>query len=69
MWALLGRKILFLTGAEPGSLGHTVCSVVTIRILTELRRLLQIKWYDMIYFLTAIGLSPGGSTHLHTNNT
>jgi hypothetical protein len=23
---------------------------------------------DMIY-LTAIGLSPGGSTHLHTNNT
>ena len=24
---------------------------------------------DMIYFLTAIGLSPGGSTHLHTNNT
>jgi hypothetical protein len=24
--------------------------------------------YDMIY-LTAIGLSPGGSTHLHTNNT
>jgi len=26
-------------------------------------------WYDMIYLLTAIGLSPGGSTHLHTNNT
>jgi len=25
--------------------------------------------YDMIYFLTAVGLSPGGSTHLHTNNT
>ena len=25
--------------------------------------------YDMIYLLTAIGLSPGGSTHLHTNNT
>ena len=23
---------------------------------------------DMIYLLTAIGLSPGGSTHLHTNN-
>jgi hypothetical protein len=22
-----------------------------------------------IYLLTAIGLSPGGSTHLHTNNT
>ena len=28
------------------------------------------KKYDMIrYLLTAIGLSPGGSTHLHTNNT
>jgi hypothetical protein len=25
--------------------------------------------YDMIYLLTAIGLSSGGSTHLHTNNT
>ena len=25
--------------------------------------------YDMIYLLTAVGLSPGGSTHLHTNNT
>jgi hypothetical protein len=23
----------------------------------------------MIYLLPAIGLSPGGSTHLHTNNT
>ena len=25
--------------------------------------------YDMIYLLTAIGLSPSGSTHFHTNNT
>jgi hypothetical protein len=25
--------------------------------------------YDIIYLLTAVGLSPGGSTHLHTNNT
>jgi len=23
----------------------------------------------MIYLLTTIALSPGGSTHLHTNNT
>jgi len=23
----------------------------------------------MIYLLIAVGLSPGGSTHLHTNNT
>ena len=29
----------------------------------------RIYIYDMIYLLTAIGLSPGGSTHLHTNNT
>jgi hypothetical protein len=27
------------------------------------------EMYDMIYLLTAVGLSPGGSTHLHTNNT
>jgi hypothetical protein len=25
--------------------------------------------YDMICLLTAVGLSPGGSTHLHTNST
>jgi hypothetical protein len=25
--------------------------------------------FDMIYLLTAIGSSPGGSTHLHKNNT
>ena len=24
---------------------------------------------ELLYLLTAIGLSPGGSTHLHTNNT
>ena len=30
----------------------------------------SVDGYDMIYLLTAIGLSPGGSnTHLHTNNT
>jgi len=25
--------------------------------------------YDMIYLLTATGLSPNGSTHLHIKNT
>jgi hypothetical protein len=25
--------------------------------------------YDMIYLLTAVGLSPSGSTHLHTNSS
>jgi uncharacterized protein YceK len=29
----------------------------------------KIYTYDMIYLLTAIGLSPCGSTHLRTNNT
>ena len=28
-----------------------------------------IRSWDLIHLLTAIGLSPGGSTHLHTNNT
>jgi len=28
-----------------------------------------IRSFDMIHLLTAIWLSPGGSTHLHTNNT
>jgi len=31
-------------------------------------RLQDFTWY-IIYLLTAIGLSPGGSTHLHANNT
>jgi len=32
---------------------------------------IAVNKYDEIklYLLTAIGLSPGGSTHLHTNNT
>jgi hypothetical protein len=29
----------------------------------------QVAVYYIIYLLTAIGFSPGGSTHLHTNNT
>jgi len=36
----------------------------------EFIRLAGVEYNDiMIYLLTAIGLSPGGSTHLHTNNT
>ena len=38
-------------------------------ILRGIRRDITIKVYDILYLLTAIGLSPGGSTHLHTNNT
>ena len=35
--------------------------------------LLQLLWFSLISIdidiLTAVGLSPDGSTHLHTNNT
>ena len=31
--------------------------------------IIDIARNDLIYLLTAIGLSPGGSTHFHTNNT
>jgi len=30
--------------------------------------MIYIYIYIYIYLLTAVGLSPGGSTHLHTNN-
>jgi len=33
------------------------------------RTCVLLRVFDMIYLLTAIALSPGGSTHLHTNNT
>jgi hypothetical protein len=29
----------------------------------------RVDIYDIIYLLTAIELSPGGSTHLHTDTT
>jgi len=29
----------------------------------------MVRLANLIYLLTAIGLSPGGSKHLHTNNT
>jgi hypothetical protein len=35
----------------------------------EFIRLAGVEYNDMIHLLAAIGLSPGGSTHLHTNNT
>ena len=41
-------------------LWHAMCQPTNVLNTTQ---------FDMIYLLTAIGLSPGGSTHLHTNNT
>jgi len=35
----------------------------------DLPREERLQYDDMIYLLSTIGLSPGGSTHLHTNNT
>jgi hypothetical protein len=37
--------------------------------VSSLRCVIALKKIDMIYLLTATELSPGGSTHLHTNNT
>jgi hypothetical protein len=45
--------------------GCVYCVVQTVVYLSPQRG----SVYDMIYLLTAAGLSPGGSTHLHTNNT
>jgi hypothetical protein len=45
----------------------TLQSVVCMHVVTT--GLWRVKELDMIYLLNAIGLSPGGSTHLHTNNT
>jgi hypothetical protein len=38
---------------------------------SQLRRIFKFlqNAYDITYLLTAIGLSPGGSRHLQTNNT
>jgi hypothetical protein len=39
--------------------------IISCSFLLRMRNMI----WCMIYLLTAIGLSPGGSTHLHTNNT
>jgi len=60
---------------EVGSSNMTSCtddSSSQLSISRETEQEVQVTrshFYDMIYLLTAIGLSPGGSTHLHTNNT
>jgi len=43
-----------------------------MRNLISMSGSVQKLWFFfmmIIYLLTEIGLSPGGSTHLHTNNT
>jgi hypothetical protein len=34
-----------------------------------LARMYDHEYIDIVIFLTAVGLSPGGSKHLHTSNT
>jgi len=49
---------------------HLTSNMSAILIGSLPFRLISHLRYDMIYLLTASGLSPGGnSTHLHTNNT
>jgi len=38
-------------------------------ILVKIEQAIIKLWHIFIYLLTAIGLSPDGSKHLHTNNT
>jgi hypothetical protein len=39
------------------------------RVICCQRQCYVVRGWYMIYLLTAVGLSPGGSTHLHTDNT
>ena len=61
-------------GCMQNMLPHQFCTVQSSDVSNNA---LQDTVYDMIYLLTAIGLSPGGSstvhmythTHTHTQNT
>jgi hypothetical protein len=50
-------------------INYSVTHSQSVCAVTHCYRGLHHFWYDIICLLTAIGLSPGGSTHLHTNNT
>ena len=56
-------------------MGFEVTAMVQVGLLLKIEALCVAGyetagfWNIMMYLLTAIGLSPGGSTHLHTNNT
>jgi len=51
-----------------GTLVHTGAKK-KLSVTLILSNIQELFFKLMIYLLTAIGLSPGGSTHLHTNNT
>jgi len=50
------------------SLCQTLC-LTTLAVVTLIEQRWQFVTVYLIYLLTANGLSPGGSTHLHKNNT
>ena len=54
-----------IQGAKTWALHSTIFQITIYTPVFNSRLLYDI----MIYLLTAIELSPGGSTHLHTNNT
>jgi hypothetical protein len=61
------HKASFLTAHSP-CLTHMVVLLLLL-CLNYVNNFLPQYGYAMIYLLSAVGLSPGGSTHLHTNNT
>jgi hypothetical protein len=44
-------------------------STLDLELRIEASEVLRLDHSFMIYLLTTVGLSPGGSTHLHTNST
>jgi hypothetical protein len=67
---ILGHYMLYLwwTALALGWVFLTA-SYVSLSVLFHQYLILFLRLYDTIYLLTAIVLSPGGSTHLHVNTT
>jgi hypothetical protein len=80
----LAKHMCFLQFGPPPHPRHQTTACLTIIKETKSTTILLIpifcdatlcycsytsQLYDMIYLLTATGLSSGGSTHLHINNT
>jgi hypothetical protein len=65
--------VILILGTKEQDKNYTILSPVRDMNACWMCKWIQfIFWYDMIYLLTAIGLSPGGSTHttqIQPNNT
>ena len=62
------QKQSVVMNSSVGTLVHTGAKK-KLSVTLILSNIQELFFKLMIYLLTAIGLSPGGSTHLHTNNT